>query len=208
MQIMIKNLTKKIHGKTVLQEINLIFTGGIIYGIRGKNGCGKTMLMRAVSGLMRPTQGEIWINGKQLYRDITVPPSIGVLIENPSFLGEYTGRQNLKMLAGLIGGIPDEDIDELLESVGLSEQKDKKYAKYSLGMKQRLGVAGAILGNPDIILLDEPINAIDEDSVSPITDLILSLRDEERIIIVACHDREEMDALADKVIEMTEGRIR
>lgn len=207
MQLEIKGLTKKIHGKTVLDDVTLSFTGGKIYGLRGKNGCGKTMLMRSLSGLMRPTKGEIWIKGKQLYKEISVPESVGVLIENPAFLGEYTGFDNLKILAGLIGGISEQDLLDLLDAVGLSEAKNKKYYKYSLGMKQRLGVAGAVLGMPELILLDEPINAIDEKSVAGVRDLIISLKNEERIIIVACHDREEMELLADKVIEMSEGRI-
>lgn len=207
MDLEIKELTKRIRGKVILEGINLSFSGGKIYGLKGKNGCGKTMLMRAVSGLMRPTEGEIWINGKQLYKDISVPESIGVLIENPSFLGEYTGYENLKMLADLIGGISQQEILDLLDAVGLSDAKEKKYYKYSLGMKQRLGVAAAVLGMPELILLDEPVNAIDEKSVAGIRDYIVSLKDEGRIIIVACHDREEMEMLADEIIEMSEGRI-
>lgn len=208
MQIEVKNLIKKIHGNQILNDISYTFSGGKVYGLRGKNGCGKTMFMRTLAGLVRPTSGEIWIQGKQLYKEMSVPKSIGILIENPSFLGEYTGLQNLKMLGDLIGGVSREELTRLMEQVGLGEAKDKKYYKYSLGMKQRLGIAGAVIGNPEIILLDEPINAIDENSVGDIRDLILSLKTPERIIIVACHDREELELLSDTIINMAEGRFR
>ena len=137
-----------------------------------------------------------------------MPESIGILIENPSFLGEYSGFENLKMLASINLSLADEEIDELLEQVGLSEQRDKKFGKYSLGMKQRLGVAAAIMGNPEIILLDEPINAIDGEGVEQMRQVILGMRDEGRIIIVACHDKEEMELLADEIIVMVEGEVR
>ncbi|MCI8338394.1 MAG: ATP-binding cassette domain-containing protein [Lachnospiraceae bacterium] len=208
MRIEIHGLTKRMKGNEVLKGIDLQLEGGKIYGVQGKNGCGKTMLMRSIAGLILPTEGEIVINGKKLHRDISVPESIGILIENPSFLGEYSGFENLKMLASINLSLADEEIDELLERVGLSEQRDKKFGKYSLGMKQRLGVAAAIMGNPEIILLDEPINAIDGEGVEQMRQVILGMRDEGRIIIVACHDKEEMELLADEIIVMVEGEVR
>ncbi len=208
MRIEIHGLTKRMKGNEVLKGIDLQLEGGKIYGVQGKNGCGKTMLMRSIAGLILPTEGEIVINGKKLHRDISVPESIGILIENPSFLGEYSGFENLKMLASINLSLADEEIDELLEQVGLSEQRDKKFGKYSLGMKQRLGVAAAIMGNPEIILLDEPINAIDGEGVEQMRQVILGMRDEGRIIIVACHDKEEMELLADEIIVMVEGEVR
>lgn len=208
MRIEIHGLTKRMKGNEVLKGIDLQLEGGKIYGVQGKNGCGKTMLMRSIAGLILPTEGEIIINGKKLHRDISVPESIGILIENPSFLGEYSGFENLKMLASINLSLADEEIDELLEQVGLSEQRDKKFGKYSLGMKQRLGVAAAIMGNPEIILLDEPINAIDGEGVEQMRQVILGMRDEGRIIIVACHDKEEMELLADEIIVMVEGEVR
>ena len=161
MNITIKNLTKKIKKETVLKDINLEFHGGKIYGLQGKNGCGKTMLMRCIAGLVHPEQGEIIINGKVLHKDMSLPESIGLLIENPAFLPQYTGLQNLKILADLQGGISYGELEELLEKVGLKDCTKKKFGAYSLGMKQRLGIAAAIMGKPDIIILDEPINAID-----------------------------------------------
>lgn len=208
MRIEINGLTKRIKGNEVLKGINLALEGGKIYGVQGKNGCGKTMLMRSIAGLILPTEGEIVINGKKLHRDISVPESIGILIENPSFLGEYSGFENLKMLASVNLSVSDAEIDELLERVGLSEQRNKKFGKYSLGMKQRLGVAAAIMGNPEIILLDEPINAIDGEGVEQMRQVILGMKDEGRIIIVACHDKEEMELLADEIIVMVEGEVR
>lgn len=208
MQIEIKNLTKKIKGNEVLRGVNLRLDGGKIYGVQGKNGCGKTMLMRCIAGLILPTEGEIIINGKQLHRDISVPESIGILIENPSFLNEYTGFENLKMLASINLSLSDGEIDALLDQVGLTAQRDKKFGKYSLGMKQRLGVAAAVMGGPEIILLDEPINAIDGDGVEEMRQVILGLKDSGRIILVACHDKEEMDLLADEIVVMVEGEVR
>ncbi|MDD7403788.1 MAG: ATP-binding cassette domain-containing protein [Butyribacter sp.] len=207
MKIEIQGLEKKIKGNLVLKDINLELTGGTIYGLQGKNGCGKTMLMRTIAGLILPTKGRVVINGKELHKDISIPESIGILIENPSFLADYSGFDNLKMLAMLQGNVSDEEIKELLVQVGLESAGKKKYGKYSLGMKQRLGVAAAIMGKPEIILLDEPINAIDGEGVEEIRKVIRSLCSDERIIIVACHDKEEMALLADEIIQMREGVI-
>lgn len=207
MKIEIKDITKKIKGEVVLDHINLELKDGKIYGFQGKNGSGKTMLMRCVSGLVRPDEGMIKINQDILYRDISFPKSIGILIENPSFLERYNGLDNLKMLADLNTTCSKEDIERLLDKVGLSDVKKKKYAMYSLGMKQRLGIAAAIMGEPELIILDEPINAIDEDSIEEIRTLITDLKDDNRIIIVACHDRNELELLADEIIQLKRGKV-
>lgn len=207
MNISIEHFTKKIRGVAVLDDVSLELQGGYIYGLQGKNGCGKTMLMRAIAGLIRPTSGEIYINGKKLHRDMTLSESLGILLENPSFLPEYSGYKNLRMLAGLQGGVSGEEIRNLLQEVGLGDAGSKKFGKYSLGMKQRLGVAAAIMGKPEIIMLDEPINAIDGEGVEQMRQLILSLKDPGRIIIVACHDKEEMELLADKVVYLRDGKV-
>ena len=196
MKIEIKDLYKEIKKNVILDNVNITLTGGKIYGIQGKNGCGKTMLMRSIAGLVIPTRGSIIINGKVLHRDISIPESIGVLIENPSFLPRYSGYENLKMLAMLDDKVSDGEIKDLLEKVGLKDAADKKFGKYSLGMKQRLGIAAAIMGSPEIVLLDEQIRQ-----------LILGLRDENRVVLVACHDKEEMQLLADDIICMQQGRI-
>ena len=207
MNISIEHVTKKIKNATVLKDICLEMKGGTVYGLQGKNGSGKTMLMRAISGLIRPTSGRIVINGEQLHKNISIPRSIGLLLENPSLLPEYDASQNLKLLAKMQGGGPEEEIRQLIRDVGLEDAGHKKVEKYSLGMKQRLGIAAAILGSPDIILLDEPINAIDGEGVEEIRSLILSLKNEKRIIIVACHDKEEMNLLADEIVHLRDGRI-
>lgn len=207
MNISIEHVTKKIKDATVLKDICLEMKGGTVYGLQGKNGSGKTMLMRAISGLIRPTSGRIVINGEQLHKNISIPRSIGLLLENPSLLPEYDASQNLKLLAKMQGGVPEEEIRQLIRDVGLDDAGHKKVEKYSLGMKQRLGIAAAILGSLDIILLDEPINAIDGEGVEEIRSLILSLKNEKRIIIVACHDKEEMNLLADEIVHLRDGRI-
>lgn len=207
MKIQIEQLKKTIKGVTVLDDINYTFNGGRIYGLSGKNGCGKTMLMRLIAGLIYPTGGTIRINDRVLGKDMSFPDSIGILIENPVFLNDYTGYENLKMLADLQRNVSDQEIRDTLEQVGLNWEDKRRFYKYSLGMRQRLGIAAAIMGGPDIILLDEPINAIDADGVEVIGQAIRNLADENRIIIIACHDKEEMDYLADEKIYMSEGRI-
>ena len=208
MKIEIKNVTKIIKKTKVIDSVSLKFEGGKIYGLSGKNGSGKTMLMRLISGLIYPTTGEIIINDKILGRDCSFPKSIGLLIENPAFLTDYTAYENLKMLNGMVGKkLSKEEILDVIESVGLDPKDKRKYYKFSLGMKQRLGIAAAIMGKPEVILLDEPINAIDVDGVSEIRNLIRDLRDEDRVIVIACHDKEEMEYMADEIIYMKDGKI-
>lgn len=207
MKIEITNLKKVIKGTIVLDDINYTFSGGRIYGLCGKNGCGKTMLMRLIAGLIYPSSGTIRIKDKVLGKDISFPESVGMLIENPSFLNDYTGKQNLEMLAGLQKNVDKAEVRRVLEQVGLDPDDKRKFYKYSLGMRQRLGIAAAIMGSPELILLDEPINAIDTDGVQEIRAIIRGLSAENRIIIVASHDRSEMDYLADEKIYMSEGRL-
>ena len=140
-------------------------------------------------------------------RDMSFPESIGVLIENPSFISGYTGYKNLKVLADIKGIIGDKQIKESIRKVGLNPEDKRKYRKYSLGMKQRLGIAAAIMEQPDIILLDEPINAIDENGVEQVRKILNELKDMNRVIIIACHDREELERLSDVIYDMAEGRL-
>lgn len=206
-EIKIENLSKQIKGALILDKVSITLTSGKIYGLRGKNGSGKTMLMRAMAGLLIPDAGFVIINGKTLHKDISFPESIGILIENPSFLPQYTGFKNLKLLAGLTGGISDDDIKTALDRVGLDPEDKRTYRKYSLGMKQKLGIANAIMGEPDIIILDEPINALDEESVKKIKKVLLEIRDKDKLIIIACHDREELEYLSDIIYEIKDGSI-
>lgn len=207
MEIVLSNVSKVIQGKKILDDVSCVLKSGCIYGIRGKNGCGKTMLMRCIAGLMKPSEGTVCIEGKYLYKDIEVPESIGILIENPAFLLEYSGYKNLKLLADIRKQIAEEDIKKVIRQVGLDPEDKRSVRKYSLGMKQRLGIAAAIMESPEIILLDEPINAIDEKGVAVIREVLRQLKSENRIIVIACHDKEELNYLSDRILLMEEGRI-
>lgn len=204
--ISINNVTKSIKGATVLENISLELEKGKIYGLRGKNGSGKTMLMRVICGLILPTSGTVKIDDEILGKDISFPRSIGALIESPSFIGEYSGFKNLKMIASIKNIIDDKTIKETISLVGLDPEDKKKFRKYSLGMKQRLGIACAIMEKPQIIVLDEPINALDEKGVLLVRE-ILEKHKENSIIVVACHDREELNQLADEIFSMENGKI-
>lgn len=208
MYMELTDISKSIGKTTILHDINLRIEGGKVYGLRGKNGCGKTMLMRVMSGLIKPTTGTVIINDKELWKDMTFPDSIGVLIENPSFIDGYTGYKNLKMLADIKGVIGEKEVKEALLKVGLDSEDKRKYRKYSLGMKQKLGIACAFMEHPDIVIMDEPINAIDEKGVELVRNIMNELRKEGKIIIIACHDAEEMDLLADEIFVMEEGTIK
>ena len=164
--IQLPDVVKDIKGKRIIDHVSLQMESGKISGLKGVNGSGKTMLMRLIAGLITPTSGSILINGKRLGKDITFPESIGILIENPAFLDAYSGFDNLKMLASIQKKITDDHIRETLSLVGLDPQDKKKYRKYSLGMKQRLGIAAAVMEEPDIVILDEPTNALDRDGVA------------------------------------------
>lgn len=207
MYIAIENLNKTIKGTPILKNISLTFQSGKVYGLKGKNGSGKTMLMRAVSGLIRPTNGTIDINGDILGKNISFPKSIGVLIENPSFINKYTGFKNLKILADIQNKIDDEKIIQTMNDVGLDPFDKRCYRKYSLGMKQRLGIACAIMEEPDIVLLDEPINALDDSGVLLVRNILANIKKRGGIVIIACHDKEELELLSDEIYELNNGEI-
>ncbi len=207
MVIEVKNATKKIKGALILDRVDLTFESGVIYGLQGPNGSGKTMLMRLVSGLIRPTEGKVLIDGKELGRDFDFPPSMGLFIENPAFLPGYTGKRNLELLAELQGRVGNEEICKAIQDVGLDPEDRRKYRKYSLGMKQRLGIAAAIMEKPELLLLDEPTNALDEGGIEEICALIRRERDRGALVIVSCHDRELLENLADEIYTVAEGRV-
>ncbi|MCI6164537.1 MAG: ATP-binding cassette domain-containing protein [Lachnospira sp.] len=207
MYIKIENVNKSIKKAEILKDINLSFEGGKVYGLKGKNGSGKTMLMRAICGLITPDSGTIDINGKILGKDISFPESIGVLIENPAFISNYTGFKNLKVLSSIQGKIGDEDIRMALEEIGLDPDDKRTFKKYSLGMKQKLGIAAAIMEKPDIVILDEPINALDEASVENVRSILAKQKERGAIIIIACHDKGELEELSDEIIEISDGKI-
>lgn len=207
MYIRLKGVTKKIKQDILLDNISLEFQGGNVYGLQGKNGSGKTMLMRAICGLITLSDGEIDIDGKILHKDISFPGSVGALLENPSFLNGYTGLENLKLLADIQGKIEEQELRKCLAKVGLEADDKRVYRKYSLGMKQKLGIAAAVMGDPDLVILDEPINAIDEAGVEKVRKILGELKEKGSVIIVACHDREELELLSDEIIKISKGRI-
>ncbi|MEW9080572.1 ATP-binding cassette domain-containing protein [Terrisporobacter glycolicus] len=208
MEIEVRNLTKKISGNLILDNINIKMTSGKIYGLKGKNGSGKTMLMRAICGLILPTEGEVIINGQVLGKDISFPNSLGALIESPGFIANYSGFKNLKILSEIQDKIDDNKINEVLTMVGLDPKEKKKFKKYSLGMKQKLGIAAAIMEEPEIIILDEPTNALDESSVISLRKTLQKYRNEGALIIISCHDSEELEFLSDEIFFMENGRLK
>lgn len=207
MKVELKNVSKRLNDVTVLEDISLTLESGTIYGLKGKNGCGKTMLMRMMAGLIYPTSGTVSIDGEILHKDIATPRSIGILIENPAFLPGYTGQRNLELLAGLTGKADRTQIAKTMSRVGFDPNDKRTYRKYSLGMKQRLGIACALMECPDLILLDEPINAIDEKGVPKIWEALQEEKQRGALIVLACHDTEELTSLADQIITIEEGKI-
>lgn len=207
MKVEIKNYCKVLQKAKILDDINITLEGGKAYGFKGKNGCGKTMLMRAICGLIRPTSGFVSINGEVIGKDISFPRSIGALIENPAFLPGYTGLKNLEILASIQNKAGIEELRKMIEKVGLDPDDKRKYKKYSLGMKQKLGIAAAFIEEPELVILDEPINAIDEAGVVHVEKLIKEAKERGALIIVACHDADELNRLVDDVIYISEGRV-
>lgn len=203
--IKLKNVEKRIKGAEVLKQGNLTVEEGEIVGLMGINGSGKSMILRAIAGLIH-VEGTIEIAGKQMESG-QFPEEIGVLIEMPAFLPEFTGKKNLQLLAMLQEGVSNEDIDVAMRSVGLNPEDKRHYKKYSLGMRERLGIAQAILKKPKLILLDEPTNGIDENGIKILKKLLLDLKEQGSTIIVASHDKDFLEAMATKYYEMKEGRL-
>lgn len=207
MEILIQGVNKTIKKVPILTDINLKMESGKVYGLKGKNGSGKTMLMRAICGLIIPDSGKIVIDGEELGKDISFPRSVGVLIENPAFINSYTGFKNLKVLASIQNRIDDQQIRNTLNKVGLDPNDKRTYRKYSLGMKQRLGIAAAVMEKPDIVILDEPINALDESGANKVREILSEQKNRGAICIIACHDTEELNFLSDEIIEISEGKL-
>lgn len=205
-KLKIEHVSKQIKGSLVIDDISLMFVPGRIYGLRGINGSGKTMLMRLICGLIRPTSGNIYYDDMELGHDIFFPPDVGVLLENPSFLDGYTGYQNLKLIADIQKKIGEKEIKEILDKVGLEPTDKRKYKKYSLGMKQGLGIAAALMEQPDLVILDEPFNALDTYGVTMTANLIRNEKERGALVIMACHDREQLEFLADEIIEISGGK--
>lgn len=208
MNIKIENYTKEIRKKTVLSNVNAEFESGKIYGLHGRNGSGKTMLLRAICGLILPSEGRVLIDGKTVGKDIEFPDSVGLIIENMTMLPDFSAYDNLNMLAKIKKIATQDDIRNALETVGLDPDDKKKVKAFSLGMKQKLNLAQAIMEKPQLYLLDEPTNALDEETVNNIRSLLLTLKSEGALIIIASHNKEDLDILCDEVYEIYEGQIK
>lgn len=207
MIIKLENATKRIKGNTVIDHISMTMQSGVIYGLEGCNGSGKTMLMRLITGLIYPDTGNVRINNSILGKDIDFPKNVGMLLENPCFLDEFTGIQNLNLLAQLNGRISQSQIEKTLQRVGLNPRDKRTYQKYSLGMKQRLGLAAAIMELPDLILLDEPTNALDADGLIMLKKLILDEHQRGAMLIIASHDCAFLESIAHVIFQLQSGRL-
>ena len=206
--IEIENLTKTFGTQTVISDVSGIFYPGKIYGFVGRNGSGKTVLMKMILGFIKPTSGTIKVNGKQVGKEIDIPDDIGAIIETPGFLPEYSAFQNLKLMAMIRGKITSERIRETIKLVGLDPDSKKHVGKYSLGMRQRLGIAQAIMEDPLFLILDEPFNGLDKHGVEEIRELLLDLKAAGKTILLASHNEEDIRILCDHVYEMDGGILR
>ena len=206
--ISIEHLSKKFGNTTVLNDVTISFEKGKIYGIVGRNGSGKTMLMKCICGFVNPTFGKITVSGKVVGKDVEIPEDIGIIIETPGFVLNYSGYKNLKLLASVRGKITNDEIIDAINTVGLNPESKKHVGKYSLGMRQRLGIAQAIMEKPKILILDEPMNGLDNDGVAHIRDVLLKLKKEKVTIILASHNKEDVEILCDEVCYMDKGQIK
>lgn len=208
-EIMVKveNLRKTFREEEVLRGITCEFEKGKTHAVIGNNGSGKSVFFKCICGFIVPTEGHIFVNGKEIGKDVDFPESIGVIIERPGFLPNLSGFKNLQLLAGIKRVINDEEIKEAIQKVGLDPESKKAVSKYSLGMKQRLGIAQAIMENPDIIFLDEPFNGLDKGGVAEIRLLIMELKKSGKTIFLTSHNSEDIKILADCVWEMDGGKL-
>lgn len=206
-RINVVNYSKIIKGRVILEDVSLSLESGRIYGLKGVNGSGKTMLLRALCGLIYPTSGYVEVDGEKLRKNISFPRSVGALIESPAFLDNFTGYKNLEMIASLKEIASRQDIEDALTEVGLDPHDARTYKKYSLGMKQKLGLACCFMEKPDIILLDEPFNALDEESVEKIKKIMIRHKERGALIVLACHDGQSLLSLSDEIYNVVEGRV-
>ena len=205
--ICIEHLHKSFGSEEILHGIDRTFAAGKIHGIVGNNGSGKTVLMKCICGFLIPDKGHVRVNGKEVGKDIDFPKDMGIIIETPGFLPGVTGLKNLKLLASLRGLADEKKIRQTIERVGLDPALKKPVSKYSLGMRQRLGIAQAIMEDPSLLILDEPFNGLDKHGVAEIRQLIRELRTEGKTILLASHNQTDIDELCDTVCEMDAGNM-
>ena len=206
--IVIDKLTKSFKGKTVLEDVNMQLQEGRIYGIVGDNGSGKTVLLKLICGFMKPDSGTVTVNGKVIGKDADFPENTGIIIEAPGFLPNYSGMKNLEYLASIRGKIGKEQIEAAMKTVGLDPSSKLRVGKYSLGMKQRLGIAQAIMENQQLLILDEPMNALDKDAVEEMRKLFLRFKASGKTMLIVSHNEGDISTLCDEVYEFDGARIK
>lgn len=204
--IEVKNVSVTIGKNRILQDISVTFEKGKIHGLIGRNGSGKTVLMKCICGFMKPTSGAVFVEGKQIGKDVDFVPDAGVIIETPGFVPFYSGIRNLQILAALNHKIGNEEIREAMRTVGLDPGLKRHVKKYSLGMRQRLGIAQAIMENPKLLILDEPFNGLDKEGVEQMRNYFLKLKEQGVTILLTSHTSEDIRLLCDTVMEMEKGR--
>lgn len=208
MKIEVRNISKRFRNNFVLKDVNAFFESGHIYGLSGRNGAGKSVFLKILCGLYKPSSGEILFNNKKYDKDNLHLLNIRALIEKPNFFPELTGYENLRLLAKIQNKIGDKEIYEALKDVNLYDEKDKKYSEYSLGMKQKLGIAQVLMENPDIIILDEAFNGIEANSVIKISELLKKKKKEGKLIIISTHIKEDLDNLSDVIYYFDAGEVK
>lgn len=204
--VKVENVTKYFKQEKVLDDVNMNLETGHIYGIVGKNGAGKTVLFKIIAGFIKPSSGKVTVAGKIIGVDRDFPDSLGLIIETPGFLSQYNAYQNLLYLANINNKISKEDIKESIRMVGLDPDSNKKVGKFSLGMRQRLGIAQAIMENPNLIILDEPMNGLDKKGIEDVKELLLKLKGDRKTILMASHYAEDME-ICDEVFQMEDGKL-
>ena len=205
--IEVKDVSLKIKENVILEHVNLQCSSGEICGIVGRNGSGKTMLMKCICGFVRPSEGEILVKEKKIGKDIDFIPDAGLIIETPGFIPYYSGIKNLRLLASIQKKVSEAEIREVMQLVGLDPDLKRVVKKYSLGMRQRLGLAQAVMENPDILILDEPFNGLDKEGVVEMRAYFLKLKEQGKTILLCSHSAEDIKVLCDKVYEMEHGKL-
>lgn len=205
--INVNNVTKKFRGNTVLKDVSLEIEKGTVLGLIGRNGSGKTVLMKCILGLVSPTSGSITVRDKRVGKDIDIPENVGVIIETPGFLPNFSAYNNLMQLARIRRKIGKPEVRAAIKRVGLDPDDKKHVGKYSLGMRQRLGLAQAIMEDPDILILDEPLNGLDKEGAADMREFLLGLKVQGKTLLIASHSAEDIDVLCDTVCEMDKGRL-
>ncbi len=208
MKIEVKNLSKKFKKVIVVKDINITFKSGNIYGIIGRNGSGKSVFLKMLCAFYIPTTGTILQDGYDYIKNNEFPISTRALIEGPDFIPDLSGLENLKLLASIQNKIGEKEILETLKQVNLYEEKDKKYSEYSLGMKQKLGIAQVLMEDPQVMILDEPFNGIEDSSVKDIKKILKDLKKKDKIIIMTSHIKEDIEELSDVIYKFDGGSLK